>query len=369
MNSRYWLLVVRVCSLLAVLVSAALLMHYLAPEDSTFCGARSGCEAVRKSDLVKALPPFAIPGLGVAGYLGIFWLSFIASLQPVLRWAGALGGVLALGFIVLQALGIGAFCWMCVTVDVLAIAVAFTSVALTNHPVPQRDFLGGWGWFLLAGIALNAPAIWVSVKPSDSIPSSILRLQEPGVLNVIEFVDFECPHCRRLHPTLKTNIAALDVPVKVQRFHVPLPFHIHAEGAARAGVCAKTLGKEEEMADLLFAQPVRKDVWFQHAQTLGFEERVFRECLDDDATTETLADHFDLFQATGSRGLPLTFIGRETLRGAPDPSVVRETFQKALTPEPRSVPGSVFLALLGAAVLVVVWCFRRPSGTEISTSQ
>jgi predicted DsbA family dithiol-disulfide isomerase len=368
-KSRYWLLVVRVCSLFAVLVSAALLMHYVAPEDSTFCGARSGCEAVRKSDLVKGLPPYAIPGLGVAGYLGIFWLSFSTSLKPVLRWAGALGGVLALGFIMLQAVGIGAFCWMCVIVDALAIVIAFACVAMTNHAVLQWDPLKGWGWFLLAGLALNTPAIWVNVKPNDSIPASILRVQEPGVLNVIEFVDFECPHCRRLHPAIKANLAALDVPVKFQRFHVPLPFHIHAEGAARAGVCAKTLGKEEEMADLLFSQPVRKDVWLEHARTLGLEERAFRECLDADATTETLADHFDLFQATGSRGLPLTFIGRETLRGAPDPSVVRETFQKALTPERSSVPAPLFLALMAAFVVLVAWFFRKPVGTDTPAAE
>lgn len=359
MNSRYWLVLVRVCSLLAVLASAALLMHYLAPEDATFCGARSGCEAVRKSALVRALPAFTIPAVGVAGYLAIFWLSFLPSLSRVLRWAGALGGVIAIGFILQQALSIGSFCWMCLTVDGLAIVTAFACVAMTNTSATQWDPLKGWGWVLLLGVAINTPTIWLKVKPNESLPANIAKLQEPGVLNVIEFADFECPHCRRLHPTLKATIATIQEPVAVQRFNVPLPFHIYAEGAARAAVCAKVMGKEEQMADLLFGEPLAQDVWLKHAKTLELDESAFRACLDSDATTATLADHVDLFKSTGARGIPLTFIGRETLTGAPEPALVRETFRKALAPEPRRISGWLYLTLIGGVVAAIVLVFRK----------
>lgn len=364
MKSRYWLVVVRVCSLLAVLFSAALLMHYLAPEDSGFCGAQSGCEAVRKSALVKALPPYAIPALGVAGYLAIFWLSFLPPFRQALRWGGALGGIIAIGFILQQALGIGVFCWMCVTVDVLAIATAFGCLAVSNAANEQWDPLRGWGWALLLGVAINAPTIWVKIKPSESLPASIERLQKPGVLNVIEFADFECPHCRRLHPTIKSAITTLPTPVELQRFHVPLPFHIHAESAARAAICAARMGKEEEMADLLFGLPLREHVWLEHAKKLALDERAFRTCFDAADTTETLADHVDLFKSTGARGLPLTFIGRETLHGSPDPALVRETFAKAITPRSPRVSAPVFAVILMLVAGAIVLIFRKRTTAE-----
>src|SRR5690606_14016547 len=126
-----------------------------------------------------------------------------------------------LGFIVHQAVVIGSFCWMCLVVDGLAVVIAFTTIALTNDASEQLDPIRGWGWALLLGVALNTPTIWVKVKPNETLPDRIATLQEPGVLNVIEFADFECPHCRRLHPILKSALASLDAPAKVQRFNVP----------------------------------------------------------------------------------------------------------------------------------------------------
>lgn len=357
------MLLVRVCSLLAVLTSVALLLHYLAPEDSGFCGARSGCEAVRKSSLIKGLPSYAIPGLGVAGYVGVFWLSFFPTLRQWLRWASALGGILAIGFIIHQALVIGSFCWMCLTVDGLAIVTAFAAVVLTNGSTEQLDPLMGWGWALLLGVAVNTPTIWLQVKPNESLPTAITELQEPGVLNVIEFADFECPHCRRLHPILKATIGSLSQPVKVQRFNVPLPFHIHAEGAARAGICGKAMGKENEMADLLFTQPLGDDVWLNHAKTLGLDVEAFKKCFDSEQTSNTLADEVDLFKSLKAQGIPLTYIGRETLRGAADPIIVRELFAKAMVPAPTRIPGAAYLTIVAAVTAVIVFFLRKKPPT------
>ncbi len=76
MNSRVWLLVIRIASLFAILTSAALLTHYLAPETTGFCSVRSGCEAVRKSALGSSVTPHFIPLSGVVAYTVVYWLTF-----------------------------------------------------------------------------------------------------------------------------------------------------------------------------------------------------------------------------------------------------------------------------------------------------
>src|SRR5690606_10894299 len=195
----------------------------------------------------------------------------------------------------------------------------------------QSEPLKPWAWIGLLAVAVATPLLWVTVKPGDAVPAAITKLQKPGALNVFEFADFQCPHCRRLHPMLKAELSQRPGEVHFQRFYVPLPSHALAEDSARAAVCAAKLGKEEEMADLLFEQPLERDIWFKHAETLALDSQAFKSCLNADQTTEVLADTIDLFNATGARGLPTTFIGSQVLKGAPPAPVVREAFEKART--------------------------------------
>lgn len=368
--ARHWLTLVRACALLAVAASTALLLHYLAPADSAFCSARSACEAVRKSTLGSFAGPYVVPLTGVVAYVVFFWLSFFPGQRRLLRGVGALGGLLGLGFVVYQALVVGAFCWMCVVVDGLALTIGVICVLPGSRKgVPLEPFKG-WAWAGLFAIAINAPSVWTWLRPSAGVPDAIRALQQPG-LNVIEFMDFQCPHCRRLHPMLKAELAAVPGPVHVQRFHVPLRFHPLAEDAARAAICATTFGKEAEMANRLFEQPLSNNVWFEHAEALGLDAGAFRACLKADTTTATLATHRKLYDQTEARGLPLTFIGDERLEGAPPPQVVHQTFVRALAPSTPQIPAWLFVTALVALAtgLLVVGRKRPPSNTSQSAGQ
>lgn len=353
-----------------MLASSALLMHYLTPAESGFCGHRSGCEAVRTSALgAFGNQYFNIPLIGIVAYLGVFALSFLPTQRVLLKWTAGVGGLVAIGFILQQAV-IGTFCWMCLVVDGLAIVAAFAAAAVSDRASPpQSDPLHNWSWWALAVVAVLTPVVWLQVKPTVGVPQVIAQLYKPGHFNVIEFSDYECPHCRRLHPILKQQLARLPEPVHFQRIHVPFPSHALAEGAARADICAGAQGKSSEMADLLFDDPLEDGIWFDHAAKLGLDTEAFNRCLAADSTTEVLADHVDLFKAARLRGLPATFIGRETLMGAPAAEVVEESFQKAQTPEPfrlRGVPYSLIVAVV--VVGVVVAGRRRHSASAPSSS-
>src|SRR5215471_12266119 len=77
-----------------------------------------------------------------------------------------------------------------------------------------------------------------------------------GQATVVEYVDFECPFCRRLDDVLAPVLAKYPGRVRVVRKHVPLTkIHPHAEAAARASVCAEAQGQGDAMADALFRAP------------------------------------------------------------------------------------------------------------------
>lgn len=357
MNSRVWLIVIRVSALLAILTSAALLTHYLAPESTGFCSVRSGCEAVRKSGLGIGVAPVFIPAFGIVAYTAVYWLTFWPQQRHLLLGTGVLGGVIALGLIVHQALVVGAFCGLCLVVDCLAVVVAFASVVYVRGGNVATEPLKGFAWLLFFGLALGAPSVWVRIKPEHTLPRLLQNMQQEGAINVFEFADVQCPHCRKMHPLLRGAVYMQEKAghkVNFKRFHVPLPIHPLAEDGARAAVCGESMGKGEDMADLLFTHPLEQDVWFKHAKELGLAEDAFRACLDSDATNQALSDSVNLFNALGAPGLPMTYIGQRGLKGSQPGPVIVEAFQQATGPQPYRWSGELFVGLYVVAIAGIV---------------
>ncbi len=358
---RHLLTLVRVATLLALLTSTALLWHYLAPSESaSFCGVGSGCEAVRKhAPKVFGLSHF-VPLAGVVGFALLFWSAFLSNPKRTVLVPAVIGGAVAVGLLLLQAVSIGEFCWMCVVVDMLGIGIALAAIALFRTDTPQAEPIRGWAWAGLFALAINTPTAWDKVRPADDLPEALQQLQEPGKLTVVEFVDLQCPHCRRFNPILEAELARSEVPVAFHRVHVPLSIHPLAETAARAAVCAHHLGKGEEMEERLLTQPLVPEVWFAHAVTLGLGRQTLEECLQAERTDKTVAEHRALFDATGSHSLPLTFVGNQRIQGAGDAAIVHRAVRRALEPR-TAVPGWLFVSALCAlsALLIGAGRWRR----------
>jgi len=87
-----------------------------------------------------------------------------------------------------------------------------------------------------------------SIDVSDS-PS---RGSSSAPVTIVEWADFECPHCRHAAPVFDKLVD--DHPGKVRfvyKFY-PLQAHVHGESAARAAVAATKQGKFWEMHHTLF---------------------------------------------------------------------------------------------------------------------
>ncbi len=82
------------------------------------------------------------------------------------------------------------------------------------------------------------------------------------VLEIQEFTDFQCPHCRRAHLMVSKLVARFPDRIRVYHRHLPLdqhcnpmldrPFHQRACELSRIAVCAGQQGRFWEMADYLF---------------------------------------------------------------------------------------------------------------------
>jgi protein-disulfide isomerase len=141
--------------------------------------------------------------------------------------------------------------------------------------------------------------------------------QEP-LLTILEFGDYECRPCRRLHPVITSFVDEFPEEVAFVYRHWPLEQHAHSFVAARAAECAGLQGRFWEYHDLLFSDPYwLDDAFSQFAQQAGVDDLDgFRQCLRQTDMDHLLHADVAAARELGGRGTPVLMING-TLWGRP----------------------------------------------------
>ena len=101
-------------------------------------------------------------------------------------------------------------------------------------------------------MTLPTPAVPLAVPVDDSRDHILGPADAP--ITLVEYADFECPHCGAVHPIVKALLEQLGNQLRFVFRHFPLStMHRHAMKAAEAAECAGAQGKFWEMHDLLYA--------------------------------------------------------------------------------------------------------------------
>jgi hypothetical protein len=101
-------------------------------------------------------------------------------------------------------------------------------------------------------------------------------------VTLVEFSDYECPHCAEAAPVLRDIEREFGERLRVIHMHFPLSGHTHAMAASRAAFAAGRQGKFWEYHDLLFANQTALETrnLEQYAQRVGLDVARFRADLD-----------------------------------------------------------------------------------------
>lgn len=133
-------------------------------------------------------------------------------------------------------------------------------------------------------------------------------------ITLVEYSDFECPFCKRFHPTAKQLVDQSDGVVNWVYRHFPLAFHNPgAQKQAEASECAGKLGGDKAFwrySDLIYARttsngngfPISKLVPL--AKEIGLETDPFKQCLDDREMAEKVKADYENGVAAGVSGTP-----------------------------------------------------------------
>lgn len=158
------------------------------------------------------------------------------------------------------------------------------------------------------------------------------RGSERAEVTLVVFSDFECPFCAKFAQTIKEIEGELGGKVRVAWKSMPLPFHPHAEPAARAALAAARQGRFWEMHDRLFANArnLTDADLEQHAAAIGLDLTRFRADLQSAPITEQVARDRQQAAALGVTGTPTLFINGKILAGAQPVASVRVAIEEEL---------------------------------------
>ncbi len=145
-------------------------------------------------------------------------------------------------------------------------------------------------------------------------------------VTLVEYGDFECPHCGAAHQIVEQLIEDLADEVRLVFRHFPLAtVHPNAARAAEAAEAAGAHGQFWEMHDILFENQdaLDEESLRAYASTLGLDVRQFERELREHVHLPRVQEDFATGVRSGVNGTPTFFINGRRHDGPWDlPSLV-----------------------------------------------
>lgn len=144
-----------------------------------------------------------------------------------------------------------------------------------------------------------------------------IRGNKNAGLTLVEYSDYECPFCKRFHPTMQELLQTYQDKIRWVYRHFPLSFHANAQKEAEASECIAELGGNDqfwEFTDKIFERTQANGTGFALdnlgplALELGVNQAEFQTCLDSGKYEKLVKDQIADGTKAGVSGTPTTFV-------------------------------------------------------------
>ena len=370
---RGWLYTaIRICSLGALVFASMLAVDYYFVAH-TFCEEGASCAVVAQSEFGQKYGIF-LPTLGLVARtrekvanksLSTFWL-------PLAIICCAIGAML---FIIVQAVEIHAFCWLCMGIDTCALVSVIPAVLLfmnktENDEIPNpATKLHPIFWCALylaiacGPIALGTkeaafppPAPEVAAD-ADPVPQFIRSFYVENKINVVEISSFDCPHCRKLHPKLNALLSEYGDRINFTRLTIPLGKNLEA---CVAYYCAEKQKKEDQFADCLFENPSKDiNVLLDYARQCSINEDSFKQCVTDPESSKSVAEMISQIKQSGLQGAPTIWINDRQIVGFKESLGIqpyKDAIENNVTTDDDSEKAVAAFHVAGSGLILAIIC-------------
>ena len=143
------------------------------------------------------------------------------------------------------------------------------------------------------------------------------RGNDSALITIVQWSDFECPHCAYVGSTLELLEAKYGSDVRFAFMHFPLTFHTNSRDAAIAAEAAGEQGKFWEMHDLLFdnMRDLSDKNYVKWARELKLDVKQFKKDLADPDIAKRVDDMKAQGEALGLAGTPTFFVNGRQVEG------------------------------------------------------
>lgn len=141
---------------------------------------------------------------------------------------------------------------------------------------------------------------------------------EKAVIELVEFGDYQCPHCGHAYPILKKIQKKLGEDLKFVFRNFPLSeIHPNAVNAAVATEAAALQQKFWEMHDIIFENQfaLETEDLLDYAKKIGLNVDQFKNDLQDEKLLAKVEDDFESGVRSGVNGTPSFFVNGKKYNG------------------------------------------------------
>ncbi len=181
-------------------------------------------------------------------------------------------------------------------------------------------------------IILNLSKYYLSLRDPRSsfkVDDRMCLGKKDAKVTLVEFSDFQCPHCAAARPILEKFAQENASRVRLCFAPFPLPNHPHAAPAAEAALFARDHGKFWELHDLLFENQTRlgAEVIRNLAAKLGLPAADLSKAIESRKYAEELAASKQAGRAAGVDATPTLYLNGRKLNLALTADVLRQTLE------------------------------------------
>ncbi len=136
-----------------------------------------------------------------------------------------------------------------------------------------------------------------------------------GKITIVEFFDYQCPHCIDMVPTMEAIIKANpDVRVIYKEFPIRGPL---SDYAARAALAARIQGKYQVLSQALLTanKPLTQETVLDLAKKVGLDIETLKKDINSSLINKQINENIRLAQNLKLLGTPAFFIGKTDGKG------------------------------------------------------
>lgn len=140
-----------------------------------------------------------------------------------------------------------------------------------------------------------------------------------AAIELVEYGDYQCPHCGRAYPIIKSIQGKMGDALKFVFRNFPLAeIHPHAVNAAKASEAAALQGKFWEMHDYIFEHQNRLNypLLVRYASLLGLNVEQFENDFAKRELARKIDDDFESGVRSGVNGTPSFYINGGKYEGS-----------------------------------------------------